>query len=135
MYEDSFSLWILTNICCYLFSWWLPFWLGWDGISMQFWLVFPLWLRMLTISSCVYHSFELLRTVQFICHLLIGLFVPLVFNFLSSLYILDINLYPLNSWQRFSVIQWLISSFWFLFFFFQDWNLNSWIPAFTAGTL
>jgi hypothetical protein len=30
---------ILSSIYS-LFSWWLPFWLGWDGISMMFWFAF-----------------------------------------------------------------------------------------------
>jgi hypothetical protein len=30
---------ILAQVCC-LFSWWLPFWLGWDRISTSFWFSF-----------------------------------------------------------------------------------------------
>jgi hypothetical protein len=36
-----------------LFSWWLSIWLGWDGILVYFWFVFPLWLRMFSISPCI----------------------------------------------------------------------------------
>jgi hypothetical protein len=32
----------------------LPFWLEWDGISVQFWFAFSLWVRTLNISSCIF---------------------------------------------------------------------------------
>jgi hypothetical protein len=32
--RDPFSPCILASICCCLFSWWLLFWLGWDGIPV-----------------------------------------------------------------------------------------------------
>jgi hypothetical protein len=76
-----------------LFSWWRPFWWGEMEYQCCFDFHFHFWLRMLNIyefislcasflENCLWNSFS---------HLLIGLFGILVFNFLSSLYILDMN--------------------------------------------
>jgi hypothetical protein len=69
----------------WLFTWWLTFSLGWDEISVLFWFAFPLWLRMLNISSYIYSLFVLVRSTQFICSF-INWIIFLLFNFLSSGY-------------------------------------------------
>jgi hypothetical protein len=35
VYKGFFFFCILTGVYCCLFSWWQPFWLGWDVISLQ----------------------------------------------------------------------------------------------------
>jgi hypothetical protein len=51
-----------------------------------------------------YALFSENRSVHLAC-LLLGVFVLLVFNSLTSLYIPDIpRIHPINSWQRFSSI-------------------------------
>jgi hypothetical protein len=57
----------------YLFSWWLPIWLGWNGILVLFCFVFPLWLRIFNISSCIGHLYLFWElSVQLIFHSVIG---------------------------------------------------------------
>jgi hypothetical protein len=61
---------------------------------MFLWFAFPVWPRILNISSCIYWPFvlPLLRTVQFICLFIQQVFDSLQGYFLSSLCILVINL-------------------------------------------
>ena len=67
----------------------------WSDISLWFWFAFPWCLMMINIFSCTcWPSLGLLRkkTVQIICQIfLIRLFFSLL-SYISSLYILDINL-------------------------------------------
>jgi hypothetical protein len=88
-----------------LFSWWLPFWLRWDGISVLFWFAFPQLLKMLKIFSCIYWLFVLLlRTVQFFCIIWLAylFFWCLIFWVLYKIWILIPP--QMNSGQEFSPI-------------------------------
>jgi hypothetical protein len=60
---------------------------------MSFWFAFPLWSRMLSMSSCIYWPFVflLLRIVWFICPFIQWLLILWEVSFLSSLHILLIN--------------------------------------------
>jgi hypothetical protein len=78
----------LTGVCCWC-SWQRPFW-WWDGVSVSFWLAFPL---RLNISLCTLFSESYLSNS--FARLLIQWFVLWVFNSCSSLYILDIS--PLSN--------------------------------------
>jgi hypothetical protein len=70
----------------------------WGEISMSFWFVFPLWPRILSVSSYIYWPFVfLLLRIVCLVHLptySMGnwFFVGLGFFFFSSLYILVINI-------------------------------------------
>jgi hypothetical protein len=91
---------ILTNICYCLFSWWLPFCLGWNAISVSFWFASPLRLRMLTFLqvfiSHLYFFWGLSGSIHLSIYLLDCLFFCyLIFTAIYIFWIL--TLYPMNS--------------------------------------
>jgi hypothetical protein len=73
------------------FSWWLSFWLVWDGISVA---LISIFFMAKDAEDFSIHLFSISMSCSENCsfvHSLIGLWVFLMFNFLSSFYILDIN--------------------------------------------
>jgi hypothetical protein len=71
---------------------------------MLFWFAFTLWLRILIISPYIHWS---TACSIYFAHLLIELFVILVFNFLAHYIFWILIPYQMNGWQKFSPILWL----------------------------
>jgi hypothetical protein len=87
------------SICC-LFSWWLPFWLGWDGICSFNLHFLYCWWCWTFLHKFISHLDFWERSVSFIFPFIkIKIMCSFDVCFLSCLYILGIN--PINSWQRF----------------------------------
>jgi hypothetical protein len=81
---------ILVNIYCYLCYWWQPFWL-WITMSLSF--SFPLWSRMLSISSHDYWPFVLL--LRIVC----SIYLPV---------------YPADCWFFERLVSWASCILWLL---------------------
>jgi hypothetical protein len=73
-----------------LFSWWLPFCLGWDRILILSWFAFLLQEKMLGTFHVFIGHLCFFWKGQFFC-LFINWVICLVFKFFIFLYILDIN--------------------------------------------
>ena len=88
---------IFTNICYFFSFWFEPFWQVWGNISLWFWFAFLWWLVLLSIFSCVYWPFVCLLWKNVysgslpIFNWIVWFF--LVWSYVSSLCILDINPY------------------------------------------
>jgi hypothetical protein len=102
IYIGTGLIYILTIIYCCLFSWSLPFWLGvWCNLGAIlicisfmakdeehfFMYSFPIYNS--SFKNCLFNQFA---------HLLVGLFVLLVFKFLSNLCIWILICCQMNSW-------------------------------------
>jgi hypothetical protein len=107
VYLSSFSPHPL-NVCC-LFFWWLPFWLGWDGISVLFWFAFNLWRRMWNIFSCIYKSSCIYGSSLSNC--LLNSFVHLLIGFLV---LLEINLFKPFMYATLEPFNWWITGKYFV---------------------
>jgi hypothetical protein len=66
----------------FLYDWHSDF--GWHGITMSFWFTFPLWVRMVNISSCFYWAFSFENCF-------------LVFNYLSFFFFFNLHHWGLKS--------------------------------------
>ena len=109
-------LYNLTSTCCLLIWLWWPFWLVWSGNSLWFKFASLWWLVMLSILSCLWDLCILLGEVsRSFAHFLIGLFVFLEWNHVSSLYILEIK--PLS---KVSFANNVFPYYWFPFHFSDD---------------
>ena len=101
----------------------------WGGISLWFWFVFPWWLGMLRIFSCVcWPSACLLEKCLFrsSVHFLIRLLIFFMLSCMSFLYILDVNPYWMCHLQYFLLLSGL--PFCLLVVSFTVWKLcNLWL--------